>query len=142
MRVRFASAILAAAAASFVGVTSMTATNAADLSNGQSPGGYGYAAYGARMEPVIIYDDQPGVIVRSYWDTPWDNRHYFPRTGRKPRVGRLEHISAHPRVSRAQSYFRYWSASSVFINEIPGGPVPGPAPGYGIPPRQTMELPR
>ena len=142
MHVRVASAVLASAVASFVGVIGIAAVNAAELSNGQNAGGYGYAAYGARMEPVIIYDDQPGVIVRSYWDTPWDNRHYFPRTGRKPKVGRLEHISAHPRISRAQSYFRYWSASSVFIGEIPGGPVPGPGPGYGIPPRQSMELPR
>ena len=141
MRVRFASAILAGVVASFVGVIGIAPGNAAELSYEQNTGGYGYAAYGARMEPVIIYDDQPGVIVRSYWDAPWDNRHYFPRTGRKPRVGRLEHISAHPRVSKAQSYFRYWAASSVFISEIPG-PVPGPALRYGIPPRQTMELPR
>lgn len=141
MRVYCASAILAGAVASCVGIIGIAAANAAELSNGQNAGGYGYAAYGARMEPVIIYDDQPGVIVRSYWDAPWDNRHYFPRTGRKPRVGRLEHISAHPRVTRAQNYFRYWSASSVFISEIPGS-VPGPASRYGIPPRQTMELPR
>ncbi len=138
MRVRFASVSLIGALASFVAVMSVAAANAADISNGQNAGGYGYASYGARMEPVIIYDDQPGVIVRSYWDTPWDNRHYFPRTGHKPKSGRLERISAHPRVSRAQDYFRYWSASSVFRSEIPSGPPPG----YGIPPRQTMELPR
>ncbi len=138
MRVRFASMNFAGVVASFIAVISIAAANAADISTGQNAGGYGDAAYGGRMEPVIIYDDQPGVIVRSYWDTPWDNRHYFPRTGHKPKVGRVEHISAHPRVSRAQDYFRYWSASSVFRSEIPIGPPPG----YGIPPRQTMELPR
>ncbi len=44
MRVRLASAILAGAVASFVGVIGIAAVNAAELSNGQNAAGYGYAA--------------------------------------------------------------------------------------------------
>jgi hypothetical protein len=72
MRGRFAGALL-------LGVAGIAAANAADLTGG--PGGYGdYWSFGARMEPVIVYDFEPGVIVRSYWYPPLDNRHYFPRT--------------------------------------------------------------
>ena len=30
---------------------------------------------------VWFYDDQPGVVVRAYWEAPWRYRHYFPATG-------------------------------------------------------------
>ena len=53
--------------------------------------GYGtYAPFVSRMEPVIVYDYEPGVIVRCYWCPPWQNWHYFPRTGKRPKVGRRE----------------------------------------------------
>src|SRR5262245_53841021 len=65
----------------------------------------------ARIEPIIVYDFEPGVIVRSYWYPPWRNRHYFPRTGKRPRVGRLEILPKH-RISKPEEYFRFWSASS------------------------------
>ena len=132
MRSFLARAILAGA----VGVVSVASATAADVSNGRSVGGnYGsYSPYGARIEPIVIYDDQPGVIVRSYWATPWANRHYFPRTGKRPRTGRLEHISA-PRHSRAENYFRLWTASSGFPLYLP----PSRASQYGIPPVQSMQ---
>ena len=108
MYARFAFAVIAIA-------TSVTAANAADTSAG--PGaGYGNYAYGLRTEPVIVYDYEPGVIVRTYWEPPWRNHHYFPSTGRRPKLGRLEHIQP-PRVSRNEDYYRYWSASSIFIPE-------------------------
>ena len=130
MHGRFAIAI-------FFAITGVVAADAADVSSGRNAGGYGnYSAYGARIEPIVIYDDQPGVIVRSYWDAPWANRHYFPSTGRRPKVGRLEHISAH-RVSKAEDYFRFWSASSVFLSEVPIGP----ARRFGIPPTPSEEQP-
>ena len=118
MRGRFASALL-------LGVAGIAAANAADLTGGR--GGYGgdYWSFGARMEPVIVYDFEPGVIVRSYWHPPLDNRHYFPRTGRRPKLGRLEHWPAR-RIQKPEEYYRYWSVSSVFAPQQA-------RPGYGVP---------
>jgi len=98
-------------------VASVTAVNAADVRGGPGVGGYGdYPMYGLRTEPVIIYDYEPGVIVRTYWDPPWRNHHYFPSTGRRPKAGRREHMPP-SRVSKNEDYFRYWSASSIFVPE-------------------------
>jgi hypothetical protein len=33
---------------------------------------------GDRVGPIVIYDFQPGVVVRAYWASPWRHRHYFP----------------------------------------------------------------
>ena len=112
MRLRLALAIIAI-------VASAAAASAADVPGNLGAGGYGnYPAYGG-MEPVIVYDFEPGVIVRTYWEPPWGNRHYFPRTGRRPKVGRLEHMPPR-RVLRNESYYRYWSVSSFFLPEPPG----------------------
>lgn len=112
MRIVLAFALLAAA----------SAARAADLPIGPS----GALGYGQRSEMVWFYDDQPGVVVRDYWSTPWHNHHYYPYTGIKPRVGRYENLSAvsHPRP--AQSYHRNWSndwayAHSPVMAEIFGG---------------------
>lgn len=112
MHGRFACAIL-------LGVVGVVAANAADISGQNVSSGYaGYSPFGARIEPVIIYDFEPGVIVRSYWYPPWDNRHYFPKTGRRPKVGRRESIAKH-RASGSRDYYRFWSVSSVFLPEVP-----------------------
>jgi hypothetical protein len=124
MRGRFAGAVL-------LGAASVAAANAADFTGGR--GGYdGYSSFAVRMEPVIVYDFEPGVIVRSYWFPPLDNRHYFPRTGRRPRVGRLEHWPAR-RAVKPETYYRYWSVSSVFgAQQIPRSFAPGyGGSGYG-----------
>ena len=69
---------------------------------------------GKRAAPLVIYDYQPGVIVRAYWLKPWRNRHYFPTTGTVPEVGRLEDLSAERETPEpAESFFREWSASSL-----------------------------
>jgi len=100
-------------------VASATLASAADGPASLGTGGYGnYPAYGG-MEPVIVYDFEPGVIVRSYWESPWGNRHYFPHTGRRPKVGRLEHMPSR-RVLSNESYYRYWSVSSFFLPQPPG----------------------
>lgn len=132
MRSFFARAILAGA----VGIAGVVSATAADVASGRSAGGnYGsYSAYVARIEPLVIYDTQPGVIVRSYWYAPWANRHYFPRTGHRPKTGRLEHISAR-RSAKAEDYFRLWTASSRFPVYLP----PSRASQYGIPPAQPMQ---
>ena len=120
--------------AGFVGAIGVTTAIAADLSHGGDGGSNYYSAYGARIEPIVIYDDQPGVIGRSYWYAPWANRHYFPRTGKRPRMGRLEHISARPN-SRAEDYFRRWTASSGYPLVLPSSR----ASQYGIAPVQPMQ---
>jgi len=116
------------AGALLFGLIGVVAANAADFPGGRNVSvGYGVdSPFGARIEPVIVYDFEPGVIVRSYWYAPWQNRHYFPKTGRRPKVGRLEHLSAH-RISKNEDYYRYWSVSSVFAAEqVPtGGYIPG-----------------
>ena len=117
-----------------LGVAVAATAHAADLSSGSSAGTSYYSAYGARMEPIIIYDDQPGVIVRTYWSMPWANRHYFPRTGKRPRMGRLEHITARHN-SRAENYFRLWTTSSGYPIEA----LPTRARQYGIPPVQPAQ---
>jgi hypothetical protein len=102
-------------------VASCAAASAADVSGGPAVGDGPYA-YSPRIEPLIVYDYQPGVIVRSYWWSPWQNRHYFPKTGKRPKVGRLEHVTAR-KGSRAQDFYRSWSVSSVFAPELPPPPV-------------------
>lgn len=120
--------------AGFAGTFCVTTVIAADLSHGGDAGAGYYSAYGARIEPIVIYDDQPGVIGRSYWYAPWANRHYFPKTGKRPKIGRLEHITARP-ASRAEDYFRRWTASSGFPIYLP----PTRASQFGIPPVQSMQ---
>jgi hypothetical protein len=87
-----------------------TAARAADVS---FDGTRSYAI-GERAGPIVIYDYQPGVVVRAYWQSPWRNRHYFPRTGKRPKVGRAENLSA-PRVHYvpAQTFRRSWSTLSL-----------------------------
>jgi len=72
------------------------------------------------IEPVVIVDDNPGVTTRAYWLPPWGNRHYFPATGVRPRIGRREVLSLRrSALPRAERYSRSWSTSSVFATETP-----------------------
>jgi hypothetical protein len=51
-----------------LGATVFEFVIAADLANG---GGYEtYSPFVSRIEPVINYDFEPGVIVRCYWCPP------------------------------------------------------------------------
>ena len=120
--------------AGLVGATGVPSAMAADLSHGGDATSTYYSAYGTRIEPIVIYDDQPGVIGRSYWDTPWANRHYFPKTGKRPRMGRLEHMPKRS-PARAENYFRRWTASSGFPLYMP----PTRASLFGIRPVQPMQ---
>jgi hypothetical protein len=72
------------------------------------------SAIGQRSGQLVIYDYQPGVIVRAYWQTPWRNRRYFTRTGEKPEIGRDEDLSApRERLQPAETFTRYWSTISL-----------------------------
>ncbi|MGA8801768.1 MAG: hypothetical protein WB614_18485, partial [Pseudolabrys sp.] len=76
-----------------------------------------YSPFVSRIEPVIIYDFEPGVIVRCYWCPLWQNLHYFPRTGKRPKVGRREVLPTR-RMQKPQEFYRYWSVSSVFAPQL------------------------
>ena len=115
MRVLFAVAFIA------LGLAGVTAASAADLRNVQS-NYYSTRSFavGQRAEQLVIYDDQPGVLVRAYWLAPWRDRHYFPATGKRPRVGRAENLLAPGRPSKpAQTFQRSWSNAWAFVHELP-----------------------
>ena len=68
-----------------------------------------------RAPQLLVYDNQPGVYVRAYWTQPWQGRHYYPFTGKKPKVGRHERLSdVRPAPPPAESYYREWSTLSLF----------------------------
>jgi hypothetical protein len=127
MRVLFAAGLIA------VGLAGVSAAKAADLPSVPSGNFITHASsVGYRTSPLVIYDDQPGVVVRAYWLAPWRHRHYFPTTGEKPEVGRDEDLSAGAGAAPepAETFQRYWSTSAAFQPEQPGveQPLQGPAP--------------
>jgi hypothetical protein len=98
-----------------------TAACAADLPVDSSTSYSTYSsAIGQRTGQLVIYDYQPGVVVRAYWQAPWRNRRYFPRTGERPEIGRDEDLSAPSERSRpAETFTRYWSTISLLPPEQP-----------------------
>ncbi|MFA6265902.1 MAG: hypothetical protein WC670_09345 [Pseudolabrys sp.] len=103
-------ALLAIAALALVGTAN--AASAADLS-GQRVAYYPTSA--ARAPQIIIYDVEPGTDIRAYWASPWQGRHYFPFTGKKPKVGRLENLNAPRVIARpAPTYYQEWSTISLY----------------------------
>ena len=74
------------AIAVLIGAAGIGSAGAADY-------GAGYATGGVRAPQMVVYDNQPGVYVRAYWTQPWQGRHYYPFTGKKPKVGRHERLS-------------------------------------------------
>ena len=91
----------------------------------------GIAVRGLRAAPRYIYDDQPGVVLRAYWRTPWRDRHYFPHTGEQPLQGREEVIPGTDREmpEPAERFFRMWSTSAAFAHEdLPEAIPPDAAP--------------
>jgi hypothetical protein len=127
--------VLVAVALIALGIASVTAASAADLPSVRSDGYSTRAsAFGHRASPLVVYDYQPGVIVRAYWLAPWRHRHYFPVTGVKPEIGRDEDLSANTggAPEPAETFQRYWSTSSAFMPEAPRASAqplePEPAP--------------
>lgn len=78
----------------------------------------GYFASGHRAASLVIYDYQPGVVVRAYWRAPWRHRHYYPTTGRRPKIGRAENLlAARSRPETPETFQRSWSTPWAFLPE-------------------------
>jgi hypothetical protein len=89
-----------------------------------------------RAEPVLIYDYRPGVLVRAWWLSPWHNHHYFPATGKRPRLGRLENLSAkRGPIKPAANFYRAWSTSDLLFDAAPRAFARAPE---RIPPRHDV----
>jgi hypothetical protein len=131
MRILYAVAFLTFAAAAF------GKADAADLRVGVSSIAP-YRAGEVRAAQFAILDDEPGVTRRAYWSAPWQNRHYFPFTGKKPKVGRAENLSAKRRMSKpAESYYREWSTISLYP---PGVVTPPPDNAQPLVVNETTRL--
>jgi hypothetical protein len=113
-------------------VLGVTAASAADL--GVVRGGHGrfianYDPIGRTAGQELIYDWEPGVIVRAYWLPPWHDHHYFP-------FGRdrwdIHHVHRYRAPRPAQSFYRYWSTSSYFVDAPSRDWPPLPAPRPSI----------
>lgn len=83
---------------------------AADMS-----GGWGGAVHAG---PFVVYDYEPGIVVRQYWLPPWAGRHYFPSGGKLPVVGRREVIPPAP-VSDKRSFRREWTTFPIDTIQTP-----------------------
>ncbi len=105
MRAHFAITKLAVAAV--VAVAMSGAARAADFVSAPS--------HGVRAPQLLVYDNQPGIYVRTYWAPPWQNRHYYPFTGKKPKIGRHEDLTAvRAAPEPAESFYREWSTISLY----------------------------
>jgi hypothetical protein len=116
--------VIAAAAIAF----GIAGAEAADLDLSR-----GYSATVNRSGQIVIYDYQPGVVVRAYWAAPWGHRHYYPSTGEKPAIGRVEDLTETTTAPKqAETFQRSWSTCAVClggrvpagINERDAGPEP------------------
>jgi hypothetical protein len=100
----------------------LAVTSAAQAADLPVEGGAGlhYSALGRRVAPLVIYDYEPGVVIRAYWIAPWRNRHYFPSNGEAPTVGRDEDLSAGAVPPEpAESYAREWTNAPTLLHRVP-----------------------
>jgi hypothetical protein len=72
--------------------------------------------HGHRVGPIVVYDFQPGVVVRAYWASPWRSRHYFP-------FGAKQDADAAPRDDSppqpAETFERSWSTCNMCDRQLP-----------------------
>jgi hypothetical protein len=99
------------------GLFGIGAAQAADLS--VAPQGSGSYTLAQPAPPVIVYDFEPGVVIRAYWLPPWGHRHYFPATGRMPVYGRREYLAPNGPLEPAETYYRSWSNSPMPHDRVP-----------------------
>ena len=110
-----------------LGLAGMVGARAADLPLRPAPDhnvGLHYRAIGRHVTPLVVWDYEPGVVVRAWWLPPWRHRHYYPATGERPRIGRRENWRLRGEApERAESFYRTWTTTSAFVPERPIGPV-------------------
>jgi len=113
MRVHTAIAVLAFAIAGIV------AARAADLPDGHAPRNVftHHVPLGHRVGPIVVYDFQPGVVVRAYWASPWRHRHYFPFGADKQDADATPDDGGPPQP--AESFERYWSTCDTCMRALP-----------------------
>lgn len=111
-------------------VAGAAAARAADLQI--EPGGESccHAGYGPAA-PLVILDNEPGVVIRRWWLPPWRNRHYYPHGVEKLQTGSREGADeSQPRP--APSYARYWTNPPVYVLDasplLPGEAYSMPMP--------------
>jgi hypothetical protein len=114
-----------------------TSAQSADL-DVQASGG-GFSRYAVRAEQLVIYDFEPGTLTRAYWLAPWRNRHYFPMTGKRPRLGRDEDLTARADVEPAEDYYREWSTLRLMPRLIRGSELKAPAKAARAMPSEDIE---
>lgn len=92
-------------------------------------GDWGLHRAGQAM-PVLFYPYDPTV-------DRWGRRTYFPFTGKRPRMGRLEVIPPENRrlPPPAESYFRYWSTDGTSVPAQTEPSVVMPPPAVIVAPR-------
>lgn len=127
-------ALLALATLALVGAGS-AAASAADSPHGRVTHRTFHFVDAVRAGQILIYDYEPGIHVRAYWRAPWRNRRYFPMTGKKPKLGRHERLSARAGSAPkpAGNFYReWWASSAVAVADVydyyPGPLRADPAP--------------
>lgn len=129
--------VLAAMIGVCAGLAGIATARAADLPAIPVHRGAGvyYAPQGYRAGQIWVWAYEPGTVVRPYWLAPWRDRHYFPFTGRPPRIGRRENTRLRGEATEpAESYTRTWTTTSSFVVERPrfrdddGGGLPPEPP--------------
>jgi len=127
-----ASIVIAASLAGLV--AGAVPARAADLAVEPDGAGYGVCCAVYQTVPqVVIYDDEPGVVIRRWWLPPWRDRHYYPHG----RASLKSRISDPKRRSRAAPrsgprYVRYWTNQQAAAT-----PLIGPA-YVPLPPRRYL----
>jgi hypothetical protein len=112
------------------GIAGIGATRAADLPRERAERTVivHRVPFGWRAGPLVIYDFEPGVVVRAYWLAPWRHRHYFPFGGTKHDADVAPGNGGPPEP--AESFERYWSTSQTFIRELPSPRDEPPPPAF------------
>ena len=111
MRALMAIAIL------FFAIAGVAIAQAADLPDEHAPHNVftHHVPHGERVGPIIVYDFQPGVVVRAYWLSPWRHRHYFPFGAEKIDADTSDNDGP---PQPAESFERSWSTCDMCGREL------------------------
>jgi len=111
--------VLVAIAAFVLAVAGGAVARAADLPDEPAPRNVftHHVPFGHRVGPIVIYDFEPGVVVRAYWLSPWRHRHYFPFGAKQDVNDTPGDDDAAPQP--AESFERHWSTCDLCNRELP-----------------------